>query len=132
MEKKVRSLSLTEKNQDLPLSWQGEKYPSPIHKVCGLFSNKDLHSTSGRKPKSVAMGYLWGSVLHFLDQQLGEISFPRMVLGFFVIQSMAFRGSIITPSDIISFVKYCFIIYHLNYLPYHCYITFLSNLQMSS
>lgn len=83
MEKKKDEVTFIDsKNEDLLFSQQGGKYPSPIHKVCGLFTNKDLHLTSGRKPKSIAISYIFGRILHFFDQQLRAISFSQMVLGF--------------------------------------------------
>lgn len=72
--------------------------PGPVSKVCGVFSNRDLPSTSGRQPKATAITYnvlrvswtvftknsrdnflyqFWGFVRYFVDLGGSIVSLDR-------------------------------------------------------
>lgn len=72
-------------------------FPSPVYKVYGIFSNKILFSTSGRKPRAISIAYIvWGVSQTPVDHNLKG--------GIPCVNSLLFLGvSIITPRSVTSF-----------------------------
>lgn len=80
---------------------------SPVSEACGIFSNRDLPSTSERQQKATAI--VLGSLLDSPDQHLEEKFSSCLGTGLFVRYSMDFTASIITPRGIISFKVYTYV-----------------------
>ena len=85
-------------------SFPAEGLPSSVSEVHDVFSNRDIPSTSGGQPRALAIVY-YGSFLINPYQQLNR-GLLRPGAGVFVRQSLALRGSIVSPVGEISSTLY--------------------------